>query len=354
MAFLMLMDTGCGHNGVGPLNPPDTAWTYLGLGNETVTSIAIDPANSNIIYVGSIYDYSAGKVGKLFKSTNAGKTWNMIAKGGGYSQLLIDPEHPQTIYAAPGTILKSTNGGKTWQESDTGIRLDYEHRVVPMAMDPSNPGILYAGTGGLFGGGLYKTTDAGKSWNQIGSDSLTGGVASIDIDPHNSNIIYAGTASAGILWMSTDAGRHWVRTGLGETGLIIESIFVDSKELYAGLSSNNGPYDIDPYYGIWRSENGGGNWKNYNQGLPQGSGVMNIVAQNNSQTLYMTMSFPNPSPTPTVDSLGGVYERKSTAGSWTKIGIDTLYDFYSSSMTISPNGKYLYFGNKGVYRLKLK
>lgn len=350
----MLLNTGCGHNGVGPTNTPDTAWTYLGLGNETVTSIAIDPTSPNIIYVGTLYDYSGGKVGKLFKSINAGKTWDTLAVGGGYSQLLINPEHRETIYAAPGAILKSTDGGKTWHESDTGIRLDYEHRVIPMAMDPSNPNILYAGTGGPFGGGLYKTTDAGKSWNKIGGDSLADGVISIAIDSQNSSIVYAGTAQRGILWKSTDAGKHWSRTELGETSVGPVAICMSSGKLYVGFAPNRGPYNRFPYYGIWESEDGGTHWKSFNQGFPRGSGVMNIAAQNNSQTLYMTMSFPNASPTPTVDSLGGVYERESTAGSWSKIGIDTLSDYYLSDLTISPDGKYLYLGDKGVYRLKLK
>ena len=193
-------------------------WHILGLGDETVTAIAVDPINTNVIYAGTLYDYSAGINGKLFKSINGGTTWDTLLVGGGYSEILIDPLNTNIIYALPGGIIRSEDGGTTWQSIMDGIYLDAETRLRSLAMNPKNSNVLYAGTAGFYLGNLYKSYDGGLHWNAIGDDSLRDGVVCLAIDPIDTNIVYAGTSWRGILWKSTDAGVTWFRTELGEVG----------------------------------------------------------------------------------------------------------------------------------------
>ena len=150
-------------------------WISLGLENESITSIAIDPNNESIIYTGSSSDFSAGTPGRLFKSTDCGKTWNMLLSGSGakFNAIVIDPIKPNIVYAIPHSIIKSTDGGLTWNDISNNIHIDNETRVSSLTIDPNNSNIMYAGTGGFFGGGLYKSTDAGNNWFWIG-DSLRG------------------------------------------------------------------------------------------------------------------------------------------------------------------------------------
>lgn len=312
-------------------------WKCLGLENETVTAIAIDSIDPNIIYAGTTDDFSAGIYGKLFKSIDGGINWDTLLFGGKYRSIIIDPTNHNVVYAVWGGIVKSYDGGETWQNSMDGIYIDYETRVQSLAMNPKNPNVLYAGTGGFFGGTMYKSYDGGLQWNEIGSDSLSDGVFSIAIDPIDTNNVYAGTAFRGILWKSTDAGTTWFRTGLGETG--VHNIFIDPQTptiLYVGV----------PFLGIFKTENAGINWEKINMGLPNNCSVMNILKSSSSQ-LFIVETF---------NDEGGIYEYSFSQNQWMRIGINALnVSYYYSDLKISSNSNKLYFGGAGgVYVLDLK
>lgn len=311
-------------------------WKLLGLEDETVTAIAVDPIDPKIIYSGTLYDYSAGKSGKLFKSTDAGTTWDTLVIGGGYRNILIDPSNHNIMYASPGGIIKSEDGGKTWKQIMDGIYLDPETRVQSLAMNPKNPNVLYAGTGGFFGGNFYKSYDGGLHWNKTSSDSLRDGVVSIAVDPIDTNNVYAGTAFRGILWKSTDAGVTWFRTGLGEIG--VHNIFVDPQmptKIYVGI----------PWLGIFRTEDGGMSWENFSQGLPAERSVMKILKSNVSRLFLVATSGDD----------GGIYEYSFLQNQWIRIGINALHvSYYYSDLKISSDHEKLYFGGKGIYVMSLK
>jgi|GEM_PF-991918 len=312
-------------------------WRFLGLADEAgVTSIAVDPTNPNIIYAGTMYDFSAGIDGKLFKSTDAGTTWDTLVIGGSYTNVLIDPLNSNIVYATPRGIIKSCDGGQTWQSITNGIYLPAETQVGSLIMNPKNSEILYVGTGGFSGGDFYMSYDGGLHWNKTPSDSLGDGVKSIAIDPIDTNNIYAGTAFRGILWKSSDAGETWVRTGLGETNLLIHDIFIDPDQpsaIFAGLK------------GVFKTENGGINWENISQGLPTNYHVRKIQ-KSSSARLFLVGTF---------DDDGGIYEYSFLQKLWVKVGIDILHaSYYYSGLKISPNSNNLYYGGKGIYVMKLK
>ena len=228
-------------------------WRFLGLENEIVTAIAVDPLNPLIIYAGTKSDFSAGINGKLFKSMDGGVTWDTLLVGGSYKSILIDPLNHDIIYAMPFSLIKSEDGGQTWQSIIDGISLDWETRVQSLAMNPKNTKVLYAGTGGFYTGNLYKSSDGGLHWNKTPSDSLLDGVVSIAIDPVDTNNVYVGTQWRCIIWKSTDAGQTWLRTGSGERGGIIDVVAVNPKHnniIYAGVR----------FEGLLASFDSGENW----------------------------------------------------------------------------------------------
>ena len=133
-------------------------------------------------------------------------TWSAINSGLTNTQvyaLAIDPTNPNIIYAGTnGGVFKSTDWGGNWSAINSGLTNTH---VWALAIDPSNPSIIYAGTTG----GVYKSADGGGHWS---ASSLTYYVYSLAIDPSNPSIIYAGTSSG--VFKSTDGGGHWSNCGL--------------------------------------------------------------------------------------------------------------------------------------------
>src|SRR5205809_4873983 len=139
-----------------------------GLHNFYVSSLAIDPGNSEVLYTAS---------DTLFKSTNGGQSWSAIGNLVGPLSVAIDPSHTQTLYATSAyvcnfgdcnyTIFKSTDGGLSWARSDTGTPFSYASTPV---VDPINSQNIYisAYLDSTNSFGLFKSTNGGASWNEIG------------------------------------------------------------------------------------------------------------------------------------------------------------------------------------------
>lgn len=205
----------------------------------SVGAVAVSESNTNIVYVGMgehaprgvMTSYGDG----VFKSTDAGKTWKKLGleKTQHISRIQIHPTNPDLVYvAAQGAlhapneergIYKSTNGGETWEKV---LFVDAKTGAVELSMDMNYPEILYAAmwehqrlpwqviSGGP-GSGLYKSTDAGKTWKQIhnGLPKEKGKMA-ISVSRANSSKVYALIESdtekdLGGLFVSDNAGESW-------------------------------------------------------------------------------------------------------------------------------------------------
>jgi photosystem II stability/assembly factor-like uncharacterized protein len=313
-------------------------WQSLGLENESITSIAIDPNDENIIYAGSSSDFSSGTSGKLFKSTDSGESWNLLisTSDARFNEIIIDPLNTNILYVANGSILKSIDAGLNFSDITGNIQTNYETKAYVLTIDQKNPNILFAGTGGFFGGGLYKSIDAGNNWSWIG-DSLKGGVTSIAIDPNNLNTLYVGTAGETILWKSTDGGKLWTQTGLGGKGLI-HDIRIES------VASGN--IFVATRTGVWKRSDNGINWQIFNEGLPDNCSVIKVLEDTGTKAFYVAE---------TNNNGNGIYKR-DVGGIWEKFDtgqIDTLSSFYYSDLKITKKNKFLYFGNKGLSRYQL-
>jgi photosystem II stability/assembly factor-like uncharacterized protein len=228
----------------------------------SIGAIAVAPSDANIVYVGtgepdirSQHSYGIG----VFKSIDAGKTWHSIglAETRQIGRIVVDPSDPNLVYVAAlghaykanseRGVYRSTDGGAHWTKILSVAKDPDNVGAVDLAIDPQNPCTLYASLwatrrppwavyapSNMPGGGLYKSTDGGDTWRQLGgglpTDDFVGKIG-IAIAPSNSNRLYAvvddlGTPIArsyrvppptgtnapkpsGGIYLSDDAGATW-------------------------------------------------------------------------------------------------------------------------------------------------
>ena len=317
----------------------EDSWQFLGLQNENITSIAINPQSDSILYAGSYSDFSAGTYGKIFKSSDGGFSWDTLVYGVSVNQLEIDQHNTNVIYAALGGanftnpgILKSIDQGINWFWADSGIYINPERFVQSIAIDPFHPDTLYAGTAGFGAGTLYKSINGGIYWNDIGSGTgLIDGVVSIAIDPQSSNIIYATTAWNCLLYKSLNGGVDWQEINPLFAGYLVYSLVIDpinTNNLYAGASLS----------GLYKSTNGGLNWFKSDSGILGNNGMDIVLNPLNPEVLY-------------AGTYGhGVYYSTNAGTSWTAMnqGLDTLW---LTSLAITTDEKTIFAGTyDGIYR----
>ncbi|MBN2621302.1 T9SS type A sorting domain-containing protein [candidate division WOR-3 bacterium] len=167
-----------------------SSWTryFLSSAAGMAFSIAVDPLNSSIVYVGGIPS--------LYKTTNAGTSWFDATNGitDTIFDIAIDPVNTNTIYAAtPDGVFKTTNAGSNW----TNIGCAGARAVL---IDPDNHTQIYSGTSS----GVYKSTSSGGSWTSM-NDGLNGShVTSLGINP--GTYIFAGTEDAAMFRWSIQVG----------------------------------------------------------------------------------------------------------------------------------------------------
>jgi photosystem II stability/assembly factor-like uncharacterized protein len=247
-----------------------------------VTAIDVVLSNPDIIYVGTAS-------GGLWKSTSAGVAWKPIfdeQKVASIGDVAVVQCNPDVIWIGTGEgnprnsqtngngVYKSLNGGKTWQH----LGLDNTRSIHRLIVHPDNPDIVYVAAMGSAWGenperGIYKTTDAGKTWQKILYVDDKTGAADLVMDPSNPNKLIAamwqyrrwpwffksGGSGSG-LYVTYDGGETWQRRtskdglpkgDLGRIGIAIAPS--DPKIIYALIESKKNA--------LYRSEDGGYKWK---------------------------------------------------------------------------------------------
>jgi photosystem II stability/assembly factor-like uncharacterized protein len=207
-------------------------WTHLGLRDgQQIAQIAVDPRNADRVFVAVAgHPYGPNEERGIFRSTDGGKSFEKILyrdenTGGGDVQ--IDPANPEIVYASlwearegpwengswnggNGGIFKSIDGGKTWNQLRKGL---------PEAIVQANLAIAPAATRSLFaavltpkGAGLYRSDDGGENWFVATTDprpglAIGGGdLPMVRFDPKDANTVYSATV---VCWKSTDGGKTW-------------------------------------------------------------------------------------------------------------------------------------------------
>ncbi|MDQ4120283.1 MAG: glycosyl hydrolase [Acidobacteriota bacterium] len=218
-----------------------TTWTpvFDNEGSYSIGAIALDPKNPAIVWVGTGEYNSQRSVGYgdgVYRSEDGGKSWRNVGlkTSEHIGRIVIDPRDSNTVFVAaqgplwsPGGdrgLYKTTDGGKTWKAV---ISVSENTGVTDVAMDPSNPDIMYAAAWQrrrhfytLINGGpesaLYKSVDGGNTWTKVRSGLPPGdlGRIGLDISPVNPNVVYATVEASGNLsgiFRSHDKGATWER-----------------------------------------------------------------------------------------------------------------------------------------------
>ncbi|HEX3154621.1 MAG TPA: YCF48-related protein [Candidatus Angelobacter sp.] len=339
-------------------------WQPIGPDGGNVRSLAIDPKNPDRIFIGT-------STGNLYLSVDRGASWSRFAKPGNSSEMVLDhivinPSDSRNIFAAAwnaqlpnsdGDLYRSYDAGKTWEivadlhgkslralgiaASDPKILVvgaldgiyrsrnggrDFERispanhaeikNVESIAIDPVNPDVIYAGTWHL----PWKTEDGGKTWHSIkkgvidDSDvfsividreqpanifiSACSGIYRSDsagelfrkiqgipysarrtrmlqMDPIDHNIVYAGTTEG--LWKTTDGGATWKHmTG---SNIIINDVLIDPRQPSRVLLATDRS-------GVLASDDGGVTFTASNRGFTHRQAAALLVDRSNSNVLY--------------------------------------------------------------------
>jgi len=202
---------------------------------SSIGSIAVAPSDPNVIYVGSGEANIRGNVAAgngIYKSIDAGKTWAHVwTQEGQIGTMVVHPRNPDIAFAAvlghafgPNPergVYRTRDGGKSWQQV---LKKDADTGASDVAMDPSNPNILFAGlwqarrlpwdlqSGGP-GSGLYVSRDGGDTWQLITGHGLpegTWGKVGVEVAPSDGRRVYALIeAEKGGLFRSNDGGENW-------------------------------------------------------------------------------------------------------------------------------------------------
>ena len=279
----------------------DAEWYSVGPSNigGRITALDYDPVN-NLLYAGAA-------AGGVFKSTDAGNTW--VPKTDFFPSLsvgalVIDPMNPGIIYCGTGEanistdsyagfgMLKSIDYGETWFTSG----LEDSRHIAEIEIHPLNTNIIYtAVSGGLYSKsedrGIYKSTDAGASWNRVLFLNDSTSAIDVAVDPGELNIVYAAMwerlrgptfrKAAGInsgIYKSTDGGTTWnqLLSGLPSPNPIIGRISIAVAPsnpnyiyaLYKQSSSPNGSDNV--FHSFYKSTDKGNNWTQMPPGILPG------------------------------------------------------------------------------------
>lgn len=244
--------------------PPSESWVPLGPPGGDVRSLAADPRDPRVLYLGTAD-------GVVYRSEDAGERWQRLVpgfpkRGTSLDDLVVGPEG--TLYVgywevggAGGGVARSDDGGRHFVMLTQGLG------VRALALAPRDPRVLVAGTLG----GVLRSDDAGGTWRRISPEGHPEirNVNSVAVDPRDSRVVYVGTWH--LPWKTADAGGSWrpVRAGM-----------IDDSDV---MTLNLDHRDPDVVFatacsGIYRSANAGALWSRI-RGIPTSSRRTRAFAQ---------------------------------------------------------------------------
>ncbi|MBK8550777.1 MAG: T9SS type A sorting domain-containing protein [Ignavibacteria bacterium] len=351
----------------GVFKSTDGGITYFSVFDDLavlpIGDIAVDPVNSNIVYVGTGeanggHNNFAG--GGVYKSTNGGANWQLTGLESTVSigRIVIDPLNPLRVFVAavgsyfgPGPdrgVYRSDNGGATWTKI---LFVSDSTGAIDIAMDQINPNNLlaamwqrtrYPNGGVLYGAtsGIYKSTNGGNNWTALGAanglpNSTTANVGRIglSISRSNPNVAYSlFTNGPGYLgfFKTTNAGLNW--TNANPNGGL-QSGFSNFSWYFGNVRVH--PENPDIVYVLdfntMRSTNSGTSWSNI-------SGSIHVDKH--------ALAFKPGDPNRIIEGNdGGIYNSSNGGSSWTKVAALPFTQFYEIGIDMN-NPERLYGGTQ--------
>ncbi len=299
--------------------------------------------------------------------------WRVIGpfRGGRTVAISGVPGQPNVFYMAPnnGGVWKSDDFGRTWTPIFDGQPTG---SIGALAVAPSDPNIIYVGSGeGLqrpdlsVGDGIYKSTDAGKSWTHLG---LREGqqIAAIIVDPRNAERLFVavlghpyGPNKERGVYASTDGGQTFKNVLYSDENTGAVDLVFDPKNtdtIYAVLwAARQGPWEynnayLGPNSGLYKSTDGGSTWHPLTRGLPtvaQGLGRIGIgIAPSDPERIYAEVQ--------AGPQFNGLYRSNDAGESWTRVNSESRVsgrgdDF--AEVKVDPKNKdIVYCANTSTYR----
>jgi len=269
-------------NGVYKTSDGGETWRYMGLPrSEHVAKIAIDPHDGNTVYAcvpGKLWSDSPDR--GLYKTTDGGRTWSLVLKGGnlstGCSGLSMDPKDPGVLFAAmwdfrrkgwtfrsggesptaksDSGLFRSADGGRTWTEVTPAANKGFPEKPygrIAVTIAPSNPKIVYAFVESPQSA-LFRSDDGGKTWSR--RDNSQNMVwrpfyfANLIVDPTNPDRLFKPDLT---LIQSTDGGKTFSEVGGGAHG-DFHDVWIDPTDPKYVITGDDG--------GLWFSHDGGNKW----------------------------------------------------------------------------------------------
>jgi len=255
--------------------------------------------------------------GGLWKTSDAGQRWENISDGffetGSVGAVTVSESHPYIVYCGMGEhaprgvmtsygdgVYKSTDAGKTWKK----IGLEATQHISRIVVHPTNPDIVFVAAQGALHGpnkerGIYKSTDGGKSWKQVLFVNELTGCSELSMDMNYPDIMYA------TMW--EHQRKPW-------------------KVISGGAGS-----------GVYKSTDGGETWSKIEKGLPEPKGKMAIsVSRANSDKVYLLME------SDTEKDLSGLFVSNNGGENWNKVSGDnrlTQRAWYYIEVFADPNNE---------------
>ncbi len=202
-------------------------------------------------------------------------------------------------------------------------------RVTAVTGVPSNPQLYYMGS---TGGGIWKTTDAGHSWVNISDGQLpVGSMGAIEVAQSDPNVIYAGTGSSKIrsnvsigkgMFKSTDAGKTWKFSGLKDVGQIATIRVNPTNPNLVYVAALGNPFTNNVERGVFRSNDGGASWKKILY-VSDSSGAADLELQpGNPNVIFASIWRGQRKPWTIISGAkeGGIYKSTDGGDTWTKLG----------------------------------
>ncbi|HKB71093.1 MAG TPA: hypothetical protein VKH46_09635 [Thermoanaerobaculia bacterium] len=264
------------------------------LGAGPIGAIAVEPSSSSIVYVGTGF-------GGVFRSSNGGDSWRAAMPACGQygppecevHALAIDPSRPETVYAGTASgLYRTDDGAETWSSvSLAGFTNDYVTRIV---FDPSDADTIFVGTGV----DLLRSDDRGVTWAAVDGGHVAPGIRDVVVDPADPSNLYVVDADSQVFRLS-NRGASWQALP-APSG--VSTLTVDPAQPGVIYGARRPGTDLRIDDGVWRSDDGGEHWTPIGDSALDG-GAATIVPAGMGEILIGTTT--------------GVFESSGRGGTWT-------------------------------------